>query len=315
MILAEQKQDPWEVPCVLEDLPFAQYLQIPAASSHALGTLLNKSPLHVKAGLDKPSPAKALGTLVHAMLMTPDDMDDQVVIQPANTDKSSNANKAARVGWLREVSGFSDEIEVDPKLSLGKQLDANLLVLEEKFAATGLVVCSEDDKAKAETMVGNVLAKSIGREIFQAGKAETTIMAQDPEHGVICKIRPDWLPDGHEVIVDLKSAQSASFEDFSRVSARYGYHIQAALYRSIYSKAVGRSRPPFIHAVIENEAPYDCAFYELDQAAIEAGEKRVRRALRIWKLCEESGKWPGIGWEWPTREYTIESLSLPKWAL
>lgn len=313
-MLAEQKFDPFETPCIIEDLPFEQYLELDAASSHALATLLNKSPLHMRAGIDKPSHAKGLGTLVHAMLLTPQDVDEQVVIKPAGADKASNASKTKLVNWLIEATGTEDP-PVDASLSLGKQLDAKLSILEPALQETGLTVCSESDKTKAEEMVGNVLAKNLGRVIFADGVAESTMMAVDPVSGVLCKIRPDWLPAGHDLIVDLKSAASVAFDEFSRAAARFNYPIQAALYPYIYSVVKEKPRPSFLHAVVENEPPFDCAFFEMDGEALGAGEKQFRRALDIWSRCEKSGKWPGVGWDFHAQEYTIQSLSLPRWAL
>lgn len=317
-MISKQKTDPFEPPCVIYDLPFADYLGLPAASSHALGTLLAKSPLHAKTAPDRPSKTKSLGTLVHAMLLTPDTWADDVLVRPA-VKLTTNAGKAAIVEWMIGIVGDTGREAVAPyvtaKMADGRRYDAMLGVLEPMLAATGKDIVSVDQIPVAEQMIDAVLEKDISRVIFEDGKAEVTMMAIEPLSGVLCKIRPDWLPEGHDVIVDLKTAASAVFEEFSRAAARYGYAIQAALYREIYRLITGKKRPPFLHVVVENEPPYDCAIYEMDQEALESGEKKVRRALDIWAQCEASGYWPGIGYDYAEREYRIESLSLPRWAL
>jgi hypothetical protein len=317
-MITEQKTDPFEPPCVLYDFPFSDYLALPAASSHALGTLLAKSPLHARSAQNKPSEAKSLGTLTHAMLLTPDTWRDEVLVKPS-VNRATNAGKAELVEWMLSIVGDPGHEAVEPyvsaKMADGKRFDAMLEALEPLLAATGKDVVNADKVPIAERMVESVLSKDVGRVIFESGTPELTMIAIEPISGVLCKIRPDWLPHGHEVIVDLKTAASASFEDFSRAAARYGYAIQAALYREIYHLIMLQKRPPFLHVVVENEPPYDCAIYEMDQEALESGEKKVRRALDIWAQCEESGYWPGIGYDYTEREFRIESLSLPKWAL
>jgi len=316
-MITKQKTDPFEPPCVLYDLPFADYLALPAASSHALKTLLEKSPLHAKTATNKTSEAKSLGTLTHAMLLTPDAWRDEVLIKP-QVNRTTNAGKAELVEWMLGILGGPGHDAVEQFLvakMTGKHYDSMIQALEPMLAETGKDAVTANKVPIAERMVESVLSKDIGRVIFASGKPETTMIAHEPQSGALCKIRPDWLPDGHEVIVDLKTAASASFEDFSRAAARYGYAIQAALYREIYRLVMGQKRPPFLHVVVENEPPYDCAVYELDQEALESGERKVRRALNIWAQCEEGGYWPGIGYDYTEREYRIESLSLPKWAL
>ena len=97
------------------------------------------------------------------------------------------------------------------------------------------------------------------------------MLATDPATGVLCKTRNDWLPDGHRMIVDLKTTRDASWEAVSKVFARYGYHVQAALYRRVYQLVTGNAAA-FIHVVVESTPPHEVAFLELDPEALQAGE-------------------------------------------
>ena len=311
--LTEQSQDPWDPPCVIEGLSFEEYLQIKhAASSHALGTLLDKSPLHAKKAPDKPSPPKGLGTLVHALLLTPEEIGNTVVVKPKGADKSSTASKSFLNTWLCETLGTTSPY-VDADFPVGKQLSMKIEILEKRLIEKNLTVVSEDQMDTAQRMRDSVMSKSLSKVIFESGRAEVTMLAYDPRSGVLCKARPDWLPDGHEVITDVKSAASASFDEFSRAAARYGYAGQASLYRDVFQQIKGGDKPSFLHLVIENEPPYDCAFFELEEQALEAGGKRIRRALQIWGMCEKHNIWPGIGWDWDAMDYAIQKLSLPGW--
>lgn len=303
---------PWEPPCAIEDLPFADYLELDAASSHALAILLRKSPLHMKAGIDKQTRSKGLGSLVHAMLLSPDRIDDEIAIKPAGANKASNGGKALLVEWMIDLTG-ADQPEIDPKLAVGKQLDRAISILEPKVEKMDLIICSEEDKKIAEEMVWNIVRKD-ARGLFESGRSELTVMAIDPETGMLCKIRIDHEPDAEEWLMDLKTTTSAAFEDFSRIAARFDYPLQAAFYSHIYELATGECRP-FVHVVAETEPPYDCAFYELDQPAMASGKAAFRRAMEIWSICEDIGYWPGIGYDWSHGDYRIHSLSIPKYAL
>lgn len=308
-----QKTDPFEPPCVLYDLPFSDYLQIPAASSHALGTLLAKSPLHAKTAQDKPSEAKSLGTLVHAMLLTPSIWRDEVLIKPA-VNRATNAGKAELVDWMLGIVGDPGHEAVAPfvaaKMADGKRYDAMLGALEPLLAATGKDMVSADKVPIAEQMVENVLAKDIGRVIFESGKPETTMMAVDPVSGVLVKTRPDWLPDGHEVIVDLKTCRSAAWDDFKRDARNYGYDLQASLYRRVYSEVKASKAPSFIFCAVENAEPYGVSIFEVtEQFFIDLkSENKLDVSLDRWKICEESGFWPDYGYDFESKEYVIQKL-------
>ena len=316
--LTEQAQDPWDPPCIIEGLSFEEYLAIDAASSHALGTLLDKSPLHAKQSPDKPSAAKGLGTLVHALLLTPEEIGKTIVVKPKGANKSSNSAKTKLMQWMCEMTDTLEPFLQRPNslyghLSPGAELDAIIAHFEPLLEERKLTVCTQAQMDTAQRMRDSVMAKSVSKVLFDSFRPEVTMIAYDPESGVLCKGRVDNLPDGHEVTVDVKSARSASFEDFSRAAAQYGYAEQAYLYKKIYAEVSGCRNPGFLHLVIENEPPYDCAFFELDEQALEAGGKRIRRALQIWGLCEKHNIWPGIGWDWDAMDYAIQKLSLPGW--
>lgn len=310
--IISQKTDPWDPPCMIQDLPFSDYLDIDAASSHKLWTLLKKSPKHMKESTYKPSAAMALGTATHALLLEPDKASEQIVVKPENANKSSNANKEILLEWISSVLGENSNAGAD--LAHGKMLSARIDDLEPKIADTGITICTQEQYDKARWMRDSVLDKDIGKVLFAAGMPEVTMLAFDPVTGILCKGRADWIPSGHNLIVDVKTAQSVSFDDFARASAQYGYPAQASLYKNLYWE-ITKVMPSFLHVAIESEHPFDCAFYEMDEKALDIGGQHVRRALDIWKLCEQADLWPGVGYDFPTNEYTIQSLSLPRWAL
>ena len=307
---------PWELPCIVEDVPFGEYLNIDAASSHALWDLLKKSPLHVKEGPKKKSDSMNLGTVFHTLLLEPDKA-EQVAIKPADAGKGSNNSKRQLLDWLTKTTG--QESSAGSDLAEGKMLSARIneleIVLDEMINEESIIVCSNDQWETANRMRDSALKRTIGQAVFDSGIAETTLLAFDPNTNVFCKGRIDWVPSGHEVLIDVKTATSASFDDFAKDCGRYGYHNQAAFYQWLYFLVTGKSNLPFLHFVIENQPPYDCAYYELDKPALQAGSNHFSRALKIWKSCEQMNYWPGTGYSFSQEEYVIQSLSLPKWAI
>ncbi len=283
--IADQRADPWEPPCFVEGVPEDDYFALPGASSSALKTLLQTSPKHMRETPDKPSAAKALGTLAHLLILQPDLVGDGVAVEPEGISRRTKAGKAKIAEWEKENAGK--------------------------------LICSQADMDAALAMRDSVLTGKgrIGEAIFNEGRAEVTMLATDQVSGVLCRGRADWLPEGQNVIVDLKTAASASPAEFARSAARYSYHMQAWLYTHLHSLITGKPKPAFVHAVVESSPPYDSAFYELSQHDLQKGEAAIRHALSIWAKCEESGIWPGYGWSWNDNGYAIEPLSLPRLAL
>ena len=296
-------------PFIDEHMLEEEYFALPLASSHALSTLINRSPIHAKAATSKTTAATAFGRLFHLMLLQPDLAQHLVAVVPEDADKTTNIGKRRRLEWLEMITGQSSD--AGAHLAEGKMLSARIKELEQ--LTTMLLLCSQDEYDRSSAMIDAVLTRNIGRAIFEQGRPEVSMLAKI--EGVICKSRMDWLPDGHHLICDVKTSIDAGWETFSRAAARYGYARQAALYRRVHATAHDASEPSFIHCVVESEPPHDVAFFELDEEALSAGNREIDHALYIWAECEKTGIWPGTGWDWGAHEYTIQPLSLPKWAL
>lgn len=309
-----QGTDPWLPPCFIEGLPEAEYFAIEAASSTFLKTMVSKSPLHAKEAPHIETASMSLGTLAHKMILEPDNVERDVIVKPAGCSLKSNAEKSNLVNWMADVLGVEPS-PVPIKLPDGKRFDLMIEELTPKLDEVGKLICTQAQFDTASRMRDNVMAKEIGAVIFAGGKAEVTVLAVHPFTGVLVKGKIDWLPEGHEVIVDLKTAESCCFDDFAKACGRYSYHMQASLYQALESFFGATPRKDFLHCVVENTPPYDCAFYQLDQEALDAGKAAWERGLDLYRMCEKLEKWPGVGWDWGLGEYGIDNLSLPKWAL
>lgn len=316
--MIEQGTDPWLPPCTIENLPFADYLAIDAASSSGIKTILTKSPKHVKVE-KSPTKAQGLGTLTHALLLEPHRRvtwqtveRDVIAVRPPGAGKGSNAAKRILYNWLEQTTGIESTASGSAE---GTILSARIKELEPKLDEMGLIVCDQKDYDTARTMRDNVLAKSIGKVLFASGRSELTKLVKDPRTGVLCKIRIDFEPEGHEILVDLKTAESAAFQDFSAAASRYAYHVQQAFYQKVDALERDKSERDFLFCVVESSPPYDVAFYPLESAAIDKAKNAIDHGLSIWARCQDADFWPGYGYDWTDEDYTITTLSLRPWAL
>ena len=117
--------------------------------------------------------------------------------------------------------------------------------------------------------------------------------------------RPDLVCHGGRVVIELKTCQDASPEAFAGDIGKYGYDIQAALYRDVL-KAEGVPVEAYIWVAVELSAPWLCACYSPDADTIEAGRTAYKNAAMLWKTCVETGKWPGY-------ESKIKTIGMRPW--
>lgn len=225
----------------------------------------------------------------------------------------------ARFAWQREHPIVKDAFDfgsVAHQILLGGGSDIEIIEADswrtnaakeqrEKARADGRTPILEADNERAMALVAAVLAHPIAGAIFTAGgQAEQSLYWIDPETGVTCRGRVDWVHP--RAIVDLKTTINASPGKFSRALVDYGYALQAAWYTEGWEAVTGQALP-FVHVVVEKEPPHLVAVYQIDHDALVYGADKAAQARRIFAECESSGEWPAYSNE-------IELVSLPAWA-
>lgn len=258
---------------IVENMPFKDYLAVDAASKHGLELLL-RSPAHYRYSLGNPRPSTAaqeLGRLAHA-----------VILEPHTVDRSFACEK------------------IDRRTAAGK---ARALEIEER----GLTVVSEEQMEMAYGMRDAVMDNPVARILLSSGKAEMSLFWTDEETGLPCKARPDWWNEDHQVLVDLKTANDASEDAFSRAAGSYSYHMQDAHYTAGASSC-GLSPVAFLFLVVESSPPHQTAIYVLDETAKHAGAVKIARALTLLAECKRTDSYPGY-------PQGIQTLELKPWSL
>lgn len=160
----------------------------------------------------------------------------------------------------------------------------------------GLVPLLEKEAA-AVTALTDAIAKQLDKlncnpRPFTEGKPERTLVWRD--RGVLCRARCDWLRDDFTIIEDLKSTgTSADPHEWSRTRLwNDGLDVQAGMYRRGV-KAITGVTPDWRFVVVENKPPYALSVISLSPEALELADRKVAKALDLWKGCLDSGDWPG----------------------
>jgi hypothetical protein len=100
------------------------------------------------------------------------------------------------------------------------------------------------------------------------------------------------LPYDCKNVPDYKTAESAKPETFYSSFIKYGYHVQAAMYRMGIKAVTGIDVDNFFFLVQEKEPPYISQIFNPDLDGIIAwGEKAIYNAIEKYKECESTGIW------------------------
>ena len=163
-------------------------------------------------------------------------------------------------------------------------------------------------------IAGSIRAHPIAGEAFRGGEAEATLIWRDPETGVPCKARPDYLPVHGRWMVDLKTAQSANPRTWRDQAYRLGYHARAAWYLHGAETVLGKMPEEYWFVVVEKEAPYLVRVVSFDREALEWGRRVNRTACALFARSLAENDWPGYREPGHNQDRAFR-VSLPTWAL
>lgn len=180
--------------------------------------------------------------------------------------------------------------------------------------AAGKLPLLPDELEGVRAMRAAIFDDPIAGVAFRAGQAEQSLFWTDPEFGVRCKTRPDWLPAHVRYLIDIKTSMSADPRDFEKAVVNYGYHQQAAWYIDGVEAALGHKPEKFAFIVISKKPPHLVTTCWLDEDAIAWGRILNRYARGVYAWCKAHDHWPSyqpdiLG---PPQAFTI---SLPLWAI
>lgn len=166
-------------------------------------------------------------------------------------------------------------------------------------------VLSADEWDTLHAMRESVMAHPRASMLLsKKGAAEQSIYWIDAVTGMVCRCRPDFLTDDN-IIVDLKTTEDASPQEFAKSCANYRYHVQHPFYWDGL-QAIGRKPRAFVFIAVEKKAPYAVGVYVLRAEDVELGRMEYSANLSLYAECVQRN-------DYPAYSASIESLALPAW--
>jgi PDDEXK-like domain of unknown function (DUF3799) len=163
-------------------------------------------------------------------------------------------------------------------------------------------------------IAGSIRAHPIASEAFRGGEAEITLSWSDPETGVPCKARPDYLRAHGRWLVDLKTATSANPRSWRDQAYRLGYHARAAWYLDGAAAVLGQMPEEYWFVIVEKEPPYLISVVSFDDDALTWGRIANRKACERFAISAAANVWPGYREPGQNHDRAFR-IGLPPWAL
>lgn len=157
-------------------------------------------------------------------------------------------------------------------------------------APLGCEVLTAGDYDDAEALGERAAANADVQGLMRGAAVEVSAFAEFS--GVAVKARPDAVSrDG--VLIDLKTTTDASEHAFRHTCHRFGYHVQEAWYRDVWSSAADSAEPYFLFIIVESKPPFAIRIFELEAEDVKEGRRVYEGAFRTYRDCLHSGQWPG----------------------
>lgn len=262
------------------DISLEEYHKMKGFSKSALDHI-DRSMLHyfdyLKGGSEQ-AKAMLFGSAFHSALLTPD---------------------------LFEKEYFSL-----PKLDMRKK-ECKELYAELCVENVGKQPVSEDDYESIQVMVDRIMNHPTAPEFFKDGEPENSFFWNEETTDIMCKCRPDFLPNNDNIVIEVKTCQDASFKEFQKTIVNRRYHVQAAMFVDGVSLAISEQPRDFFIVAIESAPPYAIAIYDM-RDCISLGRASYQMTLnRIKKYYKAVDNGEEV---YPGYNKNIQQMALPGWA-
>jgi len=243
-------------PGLYKQISHDDYHALEYVSNSYLGRL-NKCPASSQVASEDTA-AMQFGRAFHLCVLEPKLFEPQIAVFPDGIDRRTKDGKAA----------YADFLE----------------------SSKGKTVISATDQQTIFNMALSIYNHPFAKTVILEGRSEMTVIWQDKQTGLMCKARPDRIPDGdHGVLLDLKSCTDASPDAFTRSVRKYGYDRQAGMYIEGYNAVCNGKVDAFIFIAVEKSEPYRVECYTLEDTWREFGRSEFHRLLEKELKCRENG--------------------------
>jgi exodeoxyribonuclease VIII len=249
-----------------------EYNSYPAARNTLLKILIDRTPAHYLYALEHPSeptPAKEMGSAIHQAMLEPKLFKEKMIVTPVFEGKTK-----------------------DGKITT----NANATEVKEKAAKWhmenhGKTILTPEQHYNIDGMLSAVSKHKKASELISEGHAEESLFWTDPETGIQCKARPDFIREGH-ILVDLKSTEDASPATFKKDCLKYGYHFQAAMYLDAATAVYGQTFDTFVIVAVEKSAPWGVCCHYITEETLREGQSLFYKSLGVLKKCMDTKTYP-----------------------
>jgi len=218
------------------------------------------------------SDAADWGSIIDCLITTPDELEDIIAV---NTEFENFRTKAAR------------EWKADAKES-------------------GKIVCSTDELEAANRAAHKIIDNPIAGPLLEESKKQVVLL--NTIKGIQFKALVDIAPGG-STLVDLKTTNDLTPDRIARTIAKFGYHVQAALYLKLWNLChPDQPKDRFLFIWQQSGSPYEVAVSELPTGDLHAGEDWILHQINRLTRAAKSKKWPNIF------DDKIALIGRPAWA-
>jgi hypothetical protein len=191
----------------------------------------------------------------------------------------------------------------------------------------GFEIVSDSEFKSAKTAVDRLFRDKIIAEFVEASDRQVWVAAEwfdeVTKFSVPIKCMIDLLPRSdsafYKSVGDMKTAQNASAQTWSRTVFKWQYHWQAAFNFDMVRAALpSEDRCNFCHIVQESSPPYQTGRRIISDDFLVLGRAEYSRALGNYCWCVKNNKWPDYddndessqGWSITAPEPFMEGAAL-----
>ena len=222
--------------------------------------------------------------------------------------KSKKSTKALVFGsafhtFILEHDKFADDFAVIPEFTgvgsrtkknefLENNIDKNVISSEEFMHIVG--------------MYNSILEHPIASKLlYESGFVEKVFNWTDKSTGVKCKCKPDKYCFNSKLIIDLKSTDNASINDFQYSAKKYRYYVQDSFYTDgLLSNNI--EVDGFIFIAVEKSPPYLVNLFSYGPNEKEIGRMEYIEDLNVFANCKDKNDFHGYSQE--IKELTIPGI-------
>lgn len=164
-----------------------------------------------------------------------------------------------------------------------------------------------------EKMLASCQADSVIQKLLENTEYQVSVLWTDEETGLKCKTRPDVCKLHKNVIVDVKTTNDGSPEEFSRSLAKYDYPFQACMQiDGCISSGLMPTVDKYFWLVVEKNIPYSATIYEFSEEDIRYCMDEYRYVKSIVKQAMKQKKYPGYS-QRSDNKFGILTAQIPLW--